>query len=1123
VPIHRYLRVPALLSFGVLSGCTMRSPQNPTVPATLSVRGTVHGGQQPVANATIQLYASNITATAGSSTALIVNTTVTTASDGSFNIPINSYSCPTNTATPIYLSASGGNPLPSNPTPNASLVLIAALGPCSGLSSSTNVNVNEVTTVAAVWAFGAAITDYLHVGATSLSAMTSAFTLAQQYANTASGQSPGTGVAAGSYIPTAKIYTMANILAACVNTDGTGSTGNSTLCGQLFTDTTYSGTRPTDTVGAAIAIAANASTNPGTIFGLASTTPPFQPALANAPTDWNMTIAAVSWAAPTPISNGVALSITQLSATATVPGTFVYSPAAGVVPAAGTQSLATTFTPSDTTDYPTINAGTSLSVYNPSYTFGNVAIVGGGYVDGIVVHPTQPNIRYARTDVGGAYRWDQPTSRWVSLIDFIGDNNRSGCESIALDPTNYLNVYLACGEYSESYGENGLFLISTNGGTSFSQVAAPFKMGSNDPGRTAGERMAVDPNLPAKLYYGSYRDGLWVSTNSGSNWSKVTTFPVYSTTTGGAGTGGVPPNSEDYTGYAGAGVVFVQFVGASGTSGTATPVIYVGVSDTGTSGTGYSSLYVSTNGGTTWTAVAGQPTGAYPIKSSLAASPAGANTLLYIAYSSGALWANSSTITQGIGPDSVTGGSLYKYTLPTSPGATGGSWTNITPTNTTVRPSYTQGGFASIVADPNNLGVVMATTLDDYYPGDDIYRSLNYGATWESVLRITNNPTKLNGATYTTTLSPWVTFGGSIGSAGTWPTSLAIDPANSDHVLYGTGQTLWDSTNIQLADSAGKVTFTVGAAGIEETVVQALASPPAGPILYSGVDDLGGFVHTSLTTSPASGMILNDAIDPINSFDFGWSLPATVAFIGSSGSASYGAYSTNAGSSWTKFAAIPSGTTSGSGQIAVSANAATFVWAPSDAAVAYSTNNGSTWTASTGATAHAGVIADRVNANKFYIYNPSNGGFQISTNAGQSFSTLSGTGLPTSNTSGQVYASYAAEGDLWIAFSSHGLYHSTNSGSTWTSVTGSPSNEVALGFGAPAVGGTYPAMYILTSSGNINGFYRSINEGTSWTQINTNTTNQYGYVHVITGDPKTFGNVYLSTGGRGVVLGTSTY
>ena len=71
---------------------------------------------------------------------------------------------------------------------------------------------------------------------------------------------------------------------------------------------------------------------------------------------------AVSWAAPTAITYGTALSATQLDATATIPGTFAYSPAAGVVLGAGSRTLSMTFTPTDTTDYSSVTATVTLTV-----------------------------------------------------------------------------------------------------------------------------------------------------------------------------------------------------------------------------------------------------------------------------------------------------------------------------------------------------------------------------------------------------------------------------------------------------------------------------------------------------------------------------------------------------------------------------------------------------------------------------------------------------------------------------------------------------------------------------------------------------------------------------------------
>jgi len=76
----------------------------------------------------------------------------------------------------------------------------------------------------------------------------------------------------------------------------------------------------------------------------------------------------VSWAAPAPINQGTALNATQLNATASVPGTFVYTPAAGTVLAAGTHTLRVTFTPADTTRYTTATASATLVVTAPRTT-----------------------------------------------------------------------------------------------------------------------------------------------------------------------------------------------------------------------------------------------------------------------------------------------------------------------------------------------------------------------------------------------------------------------------------------------------------------------------------------------------------------------------------------------------------------------------------------------------------------------------------------------------------------------------------------------------------------------------------------------------------------------------------
>ncbi len=70
----------------------------------------------------------------------------------------------------------------------------------------------------------------------------------------------------------------------------------------------------------------------------------------------------ITWATPAPIAYGTALSDVQLNATASVAGTFVYTPAAGTVLSVGTQTLSVLFTPTDTVLYTTATATVTLVV-----------------------------------------------------------------------------------------------------------------------------------------------------------------------------------------------------------------------------------------------------------------------------------------------------------------------------------------------------------------------------------------------------------------------------------------------------------------------------------------------------------------------------------------------------------------------------------------------------------------------------------------------------------------------------------------------------------------------------------------------------------------------------------------
>src|SRR5581483_8363231 len=93
----------------------------------------------------------------------------------------------------------------------------------------------------------------------------------------------------------------------------------------------------------------------------------------------------------------------------------------------------------------------------PSYHWHNARIVAGGYVDGIIAHPKQQGLFYARTDVGGAYRYDAKNNKWIALNDWVpsADQQWTGIESIAIDPNHPNMLYMVAGLYVASWSTNG--------------------------------------------------------------------------------------------------------------------------------------------------------------------------------------------------------------------------------------------------------------------------------------------------------------------------------------------------------------------------------------------------------------------------------------------------------------------------------------------------------------------------------------------------------------------------------------------------------------------------------------------------------------------------------------------
>ncbi|WP_338496068.1 cellulose binding domain-containing protein [Streptomyces sp. SJL17-4] len=750
------------------------------------------------------------------------------------------------------------------------------------------------------------------------------------------------------------------------------------------------------------------------------------------------------------------------------------SPLTGAAPATAASTEATEATPTETTAA-------------SSYTWKNVRVDGGGFVPGIVFNRTEKNLVYARTDIGGAYRWNQTTASWTPLLDSVDWDHwgHTGVVGLASDSVDPDKVYAAVGTYTNDWDPgNGAVLRSADRGATWQRTDLPFKLGGNMPGRGMGERLAVDPNRNGVLYLGTPSgNGLWRSTDSGVTWSKVTSF---------TNPGDHQQDPTDTSGYNSdeQGIVWVTFDESTGTAGSATRTIYAGVGDKG------NAVYRSTDAGATWTRLPGQPTGYLAHKGVLDAE----NGYLYLAYSDTA------------GPYDGGKGQVWRYATAT------GTWTNISP----VAEADTHYGFSGLTVDRQNPGTVMVSGYSSWYPDTQIFRSTDSGGSWTRAWDYTSYPTRANRYTMDVSSVPWLTWGGNPAppeqtpKLGWMTEALEIDPFDSNRMMYGTGATIYGTQELTRWDAGTNFTIRPMVKGLEETAVLDLASPPSGAPLISALGDIGGFRHTDLTAVP-SMMFTGPNFTSTTSVDFAETKPDTVVRAGHLDGGPRVAFSTDNGANW-RAGQEPSGVTGG-GTVAVSADGGRYVWSPEGTGV--HTGTGGAWTASTGIPAGATVESDRVDPKTFYGFK--DGTFYASTDGGATF-TARATGLPAKGNA-RFKALPGAKGDIWFAGgapdSTYGLWHSTDGGATFTRLGGVEQADT-IGFGKAAPGATYPTLYTSAKIGGVRGIFRSTDAGASWARINDD-AHQWGWTGgAITGDPRVYGRVYVSTNGRGIIYGDTT-
>ncbi|MBQ7919442.1 MAG: endoglucanase [Lachnospiraceae bacterium] len=761
------------------------------------------------------------------------------------------------------------------------------------------------------------------------------------------------------------------------------------------------------------------------------------------------------------------------------------------------------------------------------YKYKNAPIPGGGYVTGLQYHPKKKDVLYARTDIGGTYRFDFEKNRWKSLIEHVTGEHLEETYPIALglDEKHPERLYIASGIWNK--GE-GVLSISEDYGETFTKEVIPTTVHGNQSGRGVGYRLVVDKNDSSVLYFASQIGGLLKTRDRGKSWEKLS----------------VP---EDYTTF-----VWVSDDSQTLVVGTAGYTTRIDDSLRG------HSLYVSYDGGKSFEKLM-QPENVIVEDSKMNGLVASRydydGTYLYVTFGCTGRWNYIVDLGYSCDTGDVIGGKVLRYEF--KDGKISG-YTDITPSEDGIHTGeYLDYGFGGVCSCPAKPGLLVCSTLCKEKMGDEcVYISEDCGNTW----RVSLKGLEIGGIYFRTSYMRPEHNGNHCLLH--WLSDIKIDPFNPNKVWFNSGTGVFTSDAL-LSENPAYHDFCDG---IEETVHLNVYAPLKGDVkLLDIVGDLGGFAFRDLNTpctnsfADAEG---NRYITCINAdlSDENEKLAIITARGNWKGKTKGGLIRTIDGYESYERISMPFGISErldkylhwiekpnvNAGWVAMSPNGENIVWSVADIIrlpkdlVIYSKDAGKSFSQVViydidGKQTVEGFFkaySDRMINNLFYGFDEK-GKVYISKDGGASFYEKDVPGFPAADfglidTANKTEARGVAgkSGEFYMALGQHGLWKFNYNKEDDSVVIKKLSEDGDIihrvGIGLGREGGDYltedKALYVIGSIDGTYGFYRTLDEGKTYMRINTD-KQMYGEINSCDGDKNVFGRFFIATGSRGVLYG----